>query len=97
MRTLSVERLCALCGREVSLTFHHLIPKKVHRRARFKQDYSKQDLQQGIMICRLCHKGIHKMFDEMTLAKNFNSLASLRNDEQVQRHVKWVRKQKRAS
>ncbi|WP_078118042.1 hypothetical protein [Thiosocius teredinicola] len=88
---------CALCGRATELTFHHLIPRKVHRRPFFRKHYDKQQLQQGVDICRLCHKGLHRLYDEMTLAKRFNTLDALRADPMVQRHVSWVRKQRTPS
>lgn len=76
------------------LTFHHLIPKKVHRRARFKKHYEREQLQAGIYVCRRCHRGIHRLFDEMTLAQDYDSLEKLLADEQIQKHVAWVAKQK---
>ena len=85
---------CPLCQRDVPLTFHHLIPKKLHRRTRFKKSFSKDQLNQGVFICRLCHNGIHDHYDEMTLAKEFSTLDQLRQDEQIQRHAEWVAKQK---
>ena len=88
---------CELCGRDVFLTFHHLIPKKMHRRTRFKKTYTKTQLNEGIMICSLCHKGLHKLFDEMTLGRDLNTLPKLRANEKVQKHTQWVRKQKSRS
>lgn len=85
---------CPLCGRTVPLTFHHLIPKKLHRRTRFKKRYSKPELNQGVFICRLCHNGIHDHYDEMTLAKEFNSFEKLQADLNIQRHAEWAAKQK---
>ncbi|MGY8770338.1 MAG: hypothetical protein ACKVH8_18135 [Pirellulales bacterium] len=85
---------CVFCEREALLTFHHLIPKKVHRRKFFKKNYSKDELQAGIDICRLCHTGIHDLYDEMQLAKVFNSVDALKNDEALIKHFNWVTKQK---
>ena len=85
---------CALCGRTAPLTFHHLIPKKVHRRRRFARSYSKAELAQGIDVCRLCHRAIHRFHDEMTLARELNTLAALRQDEQLARHAAWAAKQR---
>jgi len=73
-----------------------LIPKKIHRRARYKNSYSKEALARGIKICRLCHRGIHKQYDEMTLAKAFDSLEAILQDEALARHFEWVRKQREA-
>ena len=85
---------CPLCGRSLKLTFHHLIPKKLHRRTRFRKSYSKAELNQGIWICRLCHNGIHDHYDEMALAKHFPTLESIQADPNIQRHAEWVAKQK---
>ena len=85
---------CLLCARETLLTFHHLIPRKMHRRVWFQKHYSRDQLASGIFICTLCHKGIHKTYDEMTLGKHFASPAQLLQDETLQRHFAWVARQK---
>lgn len=85
---------CALCSRVTALTFHHLIPRKMHRRPRFRKDYSREQLNAGIDVCRRCHSGLHRLHDEMTLAKQLNTLEALQEDDAVQRHVSWVSKQK---
>lgn len=46
------------------------------------------------MICRRCHSGIHKCYDEMTLAKELNTLERLKNDEQLKVHFDWVARQR---
>ncbi len=86
---------CALCRRSTRLTFHHLIPRKVHRRSFFRRKYSRDELQSGVDLCRLCHRGLHTLYDEMELAKRLSTLAALQQDPAVQKHVTWVRKQKR--
>lgn len=85
---------CPFCQRELPLTFHHLIPKKLHRRARFRKLYSREQLNKGIAICRQCHDGIHKRYDEMQLYKRYSSPEALWNDPELQRHFHWVAKQK---
>ncbi|MDJ0854205.1 MAG: hypothetical protein QNI89_01345 [Desulfobacterales bacterium] len=87
--------ICALCGRETELTFHHLIPRKMHRRNHFKKHYARDQLAKGIDVCRLCHDGIHALYDEMTLARSLCTAGQLKRDPQVRRHITWVRKQKR--
>ena len=86
---------CELCMRRLALTFHHLIPKKMHRRTFFRKNYSREELNQGVYLCRACHSGLHKLYDEMTLAKQFNTLAQLKKDERIRSHSEWVAKQKR--
>ena len=86
--------VCPACGRETALTFHHLIPRKVHRRSLFKKHYSRQQLSQGIYVCRPCHDGIHDRFDELTLAKRFADPALLLQESSLQSHFKWVARQR---
>ena len=85
---------CTFCLRAVELTFHHLIPRKVHRRTFFRKHVDREALNRGIWVCRQCHKGIHKRFDEMELAKHFNTKELLQSDDALQRHFQWVAKQK---
>lgn len=86
--------ICAFCGREVPLTFHHLIPRKLHRRAYFKKNFEKSELRQGVNICRQCHNGIHDLYDEMTLFQKFSDPESLMQDPALKRHFAWARKVK---
>ncbi|MCA8989837.1 MAG: hypothetical protein KDA78_19470 [Planctomycetaceae bacterium] len=85
---------CPCCGRETLLTFHHLIPQKMHRRPRFQKMYSREELNRGICVCRACHSGIHDRADEMILATELNTYELLMADPQLQKHFAWVAKQK---
>ena len=85
---------CSLCLRHTALTFHHLVPRKVHRRTYFRKHCSREELARGIYVCRKCHNGIHKLFDEMQLAKALNTLEKLRENTDLDRHVQWVARQK---
>jgi hypothetical protein len=86
---------CELCGREKPLTFHHLIPKAMHRKPRFQKRYSKETLRtQGLMICRLCHNGIHDLISEKELAEKFVTKDALVEHPGLAKHIGWVRKQK---
>jgi len=85
---------CSLCRRQTLLTFHHLIPRKLHRRTYFQKNYSREQLARGIFVCTLCHKGIHKTYDEMSLGRRFASPELLLQDEALQRHFSWVARQR---
>ena len=85
---------CCLCGRETDLTFHHLIPRMVHRRKHFKKHFTKEELNTGIDICQQCHSVIHDSYTEMELAKQYHSLDALKADEFLANQFKWVSKQK---
>ncbi|MDC0434918.1 HNH endonuclease [bacterium] len=85
---------CALCKRTVPLTFHHLVPRKLHKRKRFAKRYTRDELNEGIMICQRCHKGLHKLYSEMELGTRLSTIRALHDDEAVVRHIAWVAKQK---
>lgn len=86
---------CELCGREKPLTKHHLIPRAVHTKKRYIRKHGKQEMRErGADLCKLCHDGIHDLYDEKTLANDFNTRELLLEDESIRRHVAWVRKQK---
>ena len=87
---------CATCGRRTALTFHHLIPKKLHRRKHFRRHFDREALQAGVYVCRACHSGIHRLYDEMTLGRRFSTLEALLADEALARHFAWVSRQRRA-
>ena len=88
---------CPLCQRSTDLTFHHLIPKKMHRRRFFQRTYNREQLGAGIYICRQCHNGIHTLFDEMTLAKHFNTIERLLLNDGLLSHCGWVARQRIAN
>ncbi len=94
MGSLASRAACPCCGRSVALTFHHLIPKKCHRRAHFKKHYDRFALNRGVLICRPCHVGIHRRYDEMALGKRFATLEALLADDDLSHHFAWVAKQR---
>ena len=77
---------CELCQRVVErYTVHHLVPRA--RGGRFGPK---------ARLCPACHRQLHAMFTEATLAVELNSIALLRANPQVNSYLKWVRKQKSA-
>jgi len=52
-------------------------------------------LDEVIYICRSCHDGIHDLYDERTLAKEFYTLEKLCADQTLQKHFMWVSKCKK--
>jgi len=90
------EKPCEMCHRERPLTKHHLIPRAVHTKKRFINRFGKEEMKcRGVMICKLCHSGIHDIIpDEKELAENFNTKELLMADERIKKHVEWARKQK---
>ena len=85
---------CELCEREVELTFHHLIPKKMHNKRPIKRRYEPDFLHEyGIWVCGDCHKMIHRTFDHKELAFIYNSKEKLIEHEGMAKFLDWVKKQ----
>ncbi len=93
-RRRSVVAECPCCRRNALLTYHHLIPRKLHRRNRFKKNYTREQLNQGIEVCRQCHSGIHARYDEMTLCQNFSEPAAILSDPELSKFFEWVSRQR---
>ena len=86
---------CALCGRDRPLTFHHLVPKKVHSRRRVKRRFDREELQRGIHLCRPCHRAVHHFVPHLELAERYHTLDALREHPDIARFVAWASKQDR--
>ena len=84
---------CALCERDHPLTYHHLIPRTLHRKRWAKVRFSADALQAGIWVCRDCHDAIHRFISHRELAESHRSVEALLGHEQVGRFVRWVRTQ----
>ncbi|CAG8843335.1 33518_t:CDS:2, partial [Gigaspora margarita] len=77
------------------LTFHHLIPRAVHKRVIKKGLFTKDEcLTRGTNICRPCHSACHKMISHEQMAYQYNSVDKLLEHEGVIKFVTWASKQK---
>ena len=75
---------CELCLRDVErYTIHHLVPKA--RGGKFGPT---------ARLCATCHRQLHAMFSESTLAAELHSLELLNANPQVRGYLKWARRQK---
>jgi len=84
---------CEICEREIpDLTKHHLIPRSCHKTKKTKSKHSREELNQCILICQPCHSNIHNVFTEKTLAESFNTLDLLKEDEDIEKFTKWIKK-----
>ena len=84
---------CELCHRERKCTFHHLIPKFTHKKKWCKKQFTDTERQKGAWVCRDCHDAIHKFIDHKDLAREWNSIAKLKQHPQLKPFVAWVQKQ----
>ena len=75
---------CELCRREARRhTVHHLVPRSQGGK-----------LGPTARLCSTCHKQLHALFSEATLAREFHSLDLIRANPEVSRFLKWARRQK---
>lgn len=82
---------CALCGRDRPLTFHHLIPRTLHRKSRYRRAFTREELQRGVELCRDCHDAVHRFVDEKALGASYRTLDALRAHPEIAKFVRWVR------
>jgi hypothetical protein len=88
--------ICELCESEESYNFHHFIPKTLHSNKWFKKRYTREEMSEGIKICKLCHKTIHKLIpDEKKLGKEYNTLTKLKKNLLIARYLQWKKKKKK--
>lgn len=76
-----IQIVCQLCGRAVlKLTRHHLRPKE-------------HGGVETALLCSGCHRQVHALFTNRTLANQYDSLDKLRQDPAIVAYIAWARKQ----
>jgi len=86
--------VCELCEREpIEITAHHLVPKTTHGNKYVKKNFSVEEMNTTVNLCKACHKTVHATFTEKELSRSYFTFDSLRNDEMIVKFVNWVRKQ----
>ena len=76
--------VCELCLRQSnSYTVHHLVPRS--RGGRFGPK---------TRLCPTCHRQLHALFSEATLARELNTIHQIRANSEMASYLNWVRKQK---
>lgn len=75
---------CELCLREPdNFTVHHLVPRSQGGK-----------LGPKAQLCPTCHRQLHALFSEATLAKELQSLEQIRANPEMAGYLNWVKKQK---
>ena len=83
-RPVEATSACGLCKRESPrFTSHHLIPRSRSGR-----------LGPQVKLCPTCHRQLHAMFSETTLATVLNSIEALRANPEFSEYLRWARHQK---
>ena len=93
-RTIQDQTTCALCLRELPLTFHHLIPRLMHKKKWVKAQFA-EHLHDGIWVCRSCHSAIHRFIPHVELARKHHTLLTLLQHEDLGKFVRWSQTQRR--
>ena len=89
----ALDWLCELCHRPPPLTFHHLIPRRCHSNKWFRKAFTREEMQQGIYVCRQCHSFIHRQFGHKELGRLYNTREKLLQSPIMQKYLSWARKQ----
>ncbi|HEX8312758.1 MAG TPA: hypothetical protein VF614_15660 [Chthoniobacteraceae bacterium] len=85
-----MEGICAICGREETLTRHHLIPRTRHRNKKNKRDFDRQTVKAIVGICRPCHSQIHVLLTEKELERGYHTVERLRAHEELRKFAAWI-------
>jgi len=76
--------LCPLCQREIAqpANLHHLLPQSQGGKG-----------TPTVLLHVICHNKIHSLFTEKELARHYNTIDKLLAHEEIQKFIKFVRKQ----
>ena len=75
---------CELCRREsASYSKHHLVPRG--RGGRHGPTAK---------LCSTCHRQLHALFSEATLARELGTMEQILSNPQFARYLKWARRQR---
>ena len=88
------ENLCELCACEAAYNFHHLIPRTLHSNKWFKKRYTRDQMQEGLQVCKQCHNTLHDLICEKDLGRNYHSRELLLAHPQVARYVSWKQRRR---
>jgi hypothetical protein len=89
--------LCQLCQCEESHNFHHFIPRTLHSNKWFKKRYTREQMHEGIEVCKSCHRAIHDLVpDEKKLGRHYNTLEKLLAHPEIGKFVRWKRERARS-
>lgn len=85
---------CEMCGRHnLIVTAHHLVPKTTHSSKFVQKNFSIDEMNVTVDLCKACHKTVHATLTEKELARSHNTLELLMKNETVAKFANWVRKQ----
>ena len=73
---------CGLCERAVQQTSrHHLVPREEGGR-----------YGEVVDLCQPCHSSVHRFLTNKELARQYSTVAALREAEELQGYLSWIRR-----
>ncbi|MHC4995538.1 MAG: hypothetical protein ACYTGQ_10845 [Planctomycetota bacterium] len=85
--------ICGLCEREGDRTFHHLIPRTCHSNKWFRKNFTREQMNGGVDLCRDCHAAIHRFIpSEKEMGRSYNTVETLLEHEDVRNFIEWIAK-----
>ncbi|MDB5207444.1 MAG: endonuclease [Flavisolibacter sp.] len=77
------KEICSLCDRELAVPFnrHHLLPLSKGGKG-----------TPTILLHKICHNKIHAVFTGMELKRRYNTIESIKEQEEMAAFIKWVAK-----
>jgi len=89
-------RWCELCGCEPRHNFHHYLPHTLHANKWFKKHFTRQQMREGIYVCKSCHTAIHDLIpDEKELGKHYHTREALAAHPELSKYLRWKRRRPR--
>src|SRR5690348_10104852 len=85
-----MQGVCPICGREETLTRHHLIPQARHHNKRNKREFDRATVKQTTGVCRPCHSQIHHVLTEKQLERDYNTVAKLKAHPDIAAFAEWI-------
>lgn len=75
---------CELCGRDwINLSYHHLIPRKVHAKVVKRGWHRPDELQNVAWICGACHRFVHRFANHEDLARYYYTVELLLQQPEI--------------
>jgi 5-methylcytosine-specific restriction endonuclease McrA len=81
---------CAICGRDETLTRHHLIPRTRHHNKRNKREFDRATVRRTVSICRPCHSQIHAVLTEKELERGYHTVEALLAHPEIAKFAAWI-------
>ncbi|CCX16455.1 hypothetical protein FPQ18DRAFT_339692 [Pyronema domesticum] len=85
---------CEICERMVPLTYHHLIPREVHKKVLKRGWHQEWELNKVAWLCRPCHSTVHRVATNEELAKEWFTVEKLLEREDIGKWRSYVGKQR---